>query len=72
MLAIVLCNINRTNMKCICLIKLENVQCNLRSLENVNNEREMPQDGNLLSGGNVHLCSLICQESGLVHSYKII
>ena len=35
MLAIVLCNINRTNMKCICLIKLENVQCNLRSLENV-------------------------------------
>ena len=38
MLAIVLCNINRTNMKCICLIKLENLQCYLRSLENVNNE----------------------------------
>ena len=35
-------------MKCICLIKIENVQCNLRSLENVNNEREMPQDGNRL------------------------
>ena len=48
MLAIVLCNINRAIMKCICLIQLENVTCNLRSLENVNNEREMPQDGNRL------------------------
>ena len=35
-------------MKCICLIKLENLQCNLRSLENVNNEREMPHDDNRL------------------------
>ena len=36
-------------MKCICLIQLENLQCNLRSLENVNNEeREMLHDDNEL------------------------
>ena len=49
------------------MIKVDNLRCNLRSLENVNNERNMPQDDNRL-GENVNLCSLICQESEHVHS----
>ena len=32
-------------MKYISLIELENLPCSLRSLENINNEREMPQSG---------------------------
>ena len=46
------------------IIKVERLQCNLRSLENVNNERKMLQD-NIL-GVNVNLCSPIFQESGHV------
>ena len=40
-LAIFLHNICRTNMKCTCFIKIENMQCKLQSLKNVNNGREM-------------------------------
>ena len=56
-------------MKYICLIRVEHWQCNLRSLENINNEREMPQDDNRLVG-NVQLCNFIYQESGHLHSCK--
>ena len=50
LLAIFLRNINRTNKKGICLIRLEILQCNigLRSLENVNDKREIPQEDNRL------------------------
>ena len=51
------------------MIKVEKLQCNLRSLENVNNGRKIPQVDYRL-GGNVNICSLIFQESGHVHSYK--
>ena len=71
MLAIVLCNSNRTNMKCICLIKLENLQCNLRSLENVNNEREMPQDGNRLGEMFIFAVSFVKNPDSYTH-IKII
>ena len=47
------------------MIKVERLQCNLRSLENENNERKMLQDDNRL-GVNVNLCSPIFQESGPV------
>ena len=47
------------------MIKVERLQCNLRSLENVNNERNMLQDDNRL-GVNVNLCSPFFQESGHV------
>ena len=47
------------------MIKVERLQCNLRSLENVNNERKMLQDDNRL-GVNVNLFSPIFQESGHV------
>ena len=73
-LAIFLNNINRTNMKCRCLIKIENIQYNLRSLENVNNEREMafPMEyaGRQHNGENIRLCSLIVHESRHLHSYN--
>ena len=73
-LAIFLNNINRTNMKCRCLIKIENIQYNLRSLENVNNEREMAfpieYAGRQHTGENIRLCSLIVHESRHLHSYN--
>ena len=52
------------------MIKVERLQCNLRSLENVNNDRIMLQDDNRL-GVNVNLCSPIFQESGHVGSTLI-
>ena len=53
------------------MIKVERLQCNLRSLENVNNERKMLQDDNRL-GVNVNLCSPIFQESGHDRPYTHI
>ena len=75
-LAIFLNNINRTNMKCRCLIKIENMSYNLRSLENVNNEREMAfpieYAGRQHTGENIRLCSPIVHESRHLdlHSYN--
>ena len=75
-LAIFLNSINWTNMKCRCLIKIENMQYNLRSLENVNNvnEREMAfpieHAGRQYTGENIRLCSLLVHESRHLHSYN--
>ena len=56
------------------LEKIENMQYNLRSLENVNNEREMAfpieYAGRQHTGDNIRLCSLIVHESRHLHSYN--
>ena len=61
-------------MKCTRLIKIENMQYNLRSLENVNNEREMAfpieYAGRQHTGDNIRLCSLIVHQSRHSHSYN--
>ena len=58
-------------MTCICLIKLENLHCNLQSPENVNNERGMPQDDNRMGEMFIFAASFFKNPASYTHIKKI-